>query len=98
MMLKTLKAVIGKGVQATVEGHLVQIGTDRWMRELGVDTQALQSQRQAWERAAKTTAWIALDGKAEALMGISDALKKDICSSGPYAPEDGIRSGDANRR
>ncbi|EDX86049.1 copper-translocating P-type ATPase [Synechococcus sp. PCC 7335] len=74
--VQDFEAVIGKGVQATVEGRLVQIGTDRWMRELGIDTQVLQSQRQAWESAAKTTAWIALDGKVEALMGISDALKE----------------------
>ena len=70
------EAVTGKGVQGTVEGQLVQIGTERWMQELGVDTQRLQGQRQAWEAAAKTTAWIAIDGKAEGLMGISDALKK----------------------
>ena len=69
-------AVIGRGVQGKVDGHLVQIGTERWMQSLGIDTEALQSHRQAWEAAAKTTAWIAVDGKAEGLMGISDALKK----------------------
>ncbi len=69
-------AVTGKGVQGTIDGHLVQIGTERWMQSLGVDTSSLQSQRKAWESAAKTTAWITVDGKAEGLMGISDALKK----------------------
>ena len=69
-------AVTGKGVQGRVDGHLVQIGTERWMQSLGVDTAPLQSQRKAWESAAKTTAWITVDGKAEGLMGISDALKK----------------------
>ncbi len=69
-------AVTGRGVQGTINGHLVQIGTDRWMQSLNIDTSSLQSQRQAWEAAAKTTAWIAVDGEAEGLMGISDALKK----------------------
>ena len=69
-------AVTGRGVQGRVDGHLVQIGTERWMQSLGVDTAPLQSQRKAWESAAKTTAWITVDGKAEGLMGISDALKK----------------------
>lgn len=69
-------AVTGRGVQGWVNGHLVQIGTERWMQSLGVDTAPLQSQRKAWESAAKTTAWITVDGKAEGLMGISDALKK----------------------
>ncbi|MFK8183343.1 MAG: heavy metal translocating P-type ATPase [Phormidesmis sp.] len=74
--VKDFEAVIGRGVQGMCDGHWVQIGTERWMQALGIDTQALQAQRQAWEQAAKTTAWIAVDGKAEALMGISDALKK----------------------
>ncbi|MEO0886673.1 MAG: HAD-IC family P-type ATPase, partial [Cyanobacteria bacterium J06648_10] len=69
-------AVTGRGVQGVVDGRLVQIGTERWMQSLGVDTASLQSQRRAWESAAKTTAWITVDGKAEGLMGISDALKK----------------------
>ena len=69
-------AVTGKGVQGIYNGQLVQIGTARWMQELGMDTRSLQSQQQAWEQAAKTTAWIAVDGKVEGLMGISDALKK----------------------
>ena len=69
-------AVTGRGVQGTVDGHLIQIGTERWMQSLGVDTEPLQAQRRAWEAAAKTTAWIAVDGKAEGLMGIADALKK----------------------
>ena len=69
-------AVTGRGVQGSVNGHLIQIGTERWMQSLGIDTRSLQAQRQAWEAAAKTTAWIAVDGKAEGLVGISDALKK----------------------
>ncbi|MGB3789155.1 MAG: heavy metal translocating P-type ATPase [Phormidesmis sp.] len=69
-------AVTGRGVQGTINGHLIQIGTERWMQSLNVDTASLQSQRPDWEAAAKTTAWIAVDGKAEGLMGISDALKK----------------------
>ncbi|NER50445.1 MAG: copper-translocating P-type ATPase, partial [Symploca sp. SIO1A3] len=53
----------------------VQIGTQRWMDVLGIATQSLQSHRQAWEAAAKTTAWIAIDGKIEGLVGIADAVK-----------------------
>ncbi|MEL7350289.1 MAG: heavy metal translocating P-type ATPase [Cyanobacteria bacterium P01_A01_bin.116] len=69
-------AVTGRGVQGVVDGHLVQIGTERWMQDLVIDTGALQAQRRALEQAAKTTAWIAVDSEVEGLMGISDALKK----------------------
>jgi len=74
--VKDFDSVTGRGVQGRVNGHLIQIGTERWMQSLSIETASLQSQRRAWETAAKTTAWIAVDGKAEGLMGISDALKK----------------------
>ncbi|MEL6605811.1 MAG: heavy metal translocating P-type ATPase [Cyanobacteria bacterium J06614_10] len=70
------EAVTGRGVQGRVDHRFVQLGTERWMQELGIETGQLQQQRQAWEGAAKTTAWIAVDGKVQGLVGISDALKE----------------------
>ncbi|NEN90902.1 MAG: heavy metal translocating P-type ATPase [Okeania sp. SIO3H1] len=69
------EAVAGMGVQGNVLGKLVQIGTQRWMDELKIDTQTLQSNRQQWESEAKTTALIAINGKIEGLIGIADAIK-----------------------
>ncbi|MGK7878408.1 MAG: heavy metal translocating P-type ATPase [Xenococcaceae cyanobacterium] len=74
--VQNFEAVAGMGVQGIVSERLVQIGTQRWMDGLGIDTQPLQSQRQAWEADAKTTAWIAVDGQIEGLVGIADAIKQ----------------------
>lgn len=68
-------AVAGMGVQGNVCGKFVQIGTQRWMDELKIDTQALQSNRQQWESEAKTTALVAIDGEIKGLIGIADAIK-----------------------
>lgn len=73
--VQDFEAVAGMGVQGQVTDRLVQIGTQRWMEALGIDTQLLRSQQQTWEAAAKTTAWIAIDGQIEGLLGIADALK-----------------------
>lgn len=72
---ENFEAVAGMGVQGKVADRFVQIGTQRWMDALSIDTQALRSQQQAWEADAKTTAWIAIDGEIEGLIGIADALK-----------------------
>jgi Cu+-exporting ATPase len=69
------EAIAGSGVQGKVSGQLVQIGTQRWMEELDINTQALQQHKQHWEYLGKTVIWIAVDGKIQGLMGISDALK-----------------------
>lgn len=73
---QNFEAIAGSGVQGTVEGHLVQIGTQRWMAELGIETQSLQSQKSRWEAEGKTAVFIAVDGKMQGLVGIADALKE----------------------
>ncbi|MDJ0706180.1 MAG: heavy metal translocating P-type ATPase [Leptolyngbyaceae cyanobacterium MO_188.B28] len=65
----------GMGVQGRVSNQLVQIGCQRWMDSLGIKTESLQAHCKDWEAAAKTTAWIAVDGQVEGLIGIADALK-----------------------
>ena len=69
------EAIPGMGVQGIVSNHLLQIGTERWMDELDIDTQPLKDYQQNWEAEAKTTAWIAVDGEIEGLIGIADAIK-----------------------
>ncbi|NEO61800.1 MAG: HAD-IC family P-type ATPase, partial [Moorea sp. SIO4G2] len=62
--------------------RLVQIGTKRWMEELGIDTdvtvqpnRSLADYQGDWEASRKTVVWIAVDGKIEGILGIADALK-----------------------
>ncbi|MEP0919820.1 heavy metal translocating P-type ATPase [Leptolyngbya sp. DQ-M1] len=68
-------AVAGSGVQGYVSDQWIQIGTHRWMTELNIETRPLQQQWDQLESLGKTVIWIAVDGKAEAIMGIADAVK-----------------------
>ncbi len=72
---KDFEAVSGAGVQGIVNDRLVQIGTFRWMKQLGISTEALQTYKDKWEAAGKTTALITVNGKLEGVVGIADALK-----------------------
>ncbi|AFZ33427.1 copper-translocating P-type ATPase (plasmid) [Gloeocapsa sp. PCC 7428] len=87
---REFEAIAGSGVQGYVSDrlqihlpqaqqqsqmHLVQIGTHRWMNELGIDTSALQQQWERLEYLGKTVIWLAVDGKVEGIMGIADAVK-----------------------
>ncbi len=73
--VQNFEAVAGSGVEGTVSNQVVQIGTQRWMEELRIDSQALREQKSQLEASGKTAVWIAVDGKLEGLMGIADALK-----------------------
>jgi len=68
-------AIAGSGVQGIVSNQRVQIGTQRWMNELGIETNALQPQREQLENAGKTVVWLAVDGRTMAIMAIADAVK-----------------------
>jgi Cu+-exporting ATPase len=68
-------AVAGCGVQGIVNHHSVQIGTERWLNELAINTDALQEYKIAWETGGKTVILIAVDGELAGIMGIADALK-----------------------
>jgi P-type Cu+ transporter len=69
------EAIAGSGVQGDVGGQWVQIGTHRWMQELGIHTESLQQQWERLEYLGRTVVWMAVDGQIEAIMGIADAVK-----------------------
>ncbi|MCL6749507.1 heavy metal translocating P-type ATPase [Nostoc sp. CCCryo 231-06] len=73
--VKNFQANAGSGVQGVVSNQLVQIGTQRWLTELGINTISLQQYKDAWEAAGKTVILIAVDGELQGIMGIADALK-----------------------
>lgn len=73
--VQEFEAVAGSGVQGTVSNRLVQIGTQRWLMELGIETRGLQTEKERLESLGKTVILIAVDGQLQGLMGISDALK-----------------------
>ena len=73
--VRDFEAVPGMGVRGIVNDRLIQIGTQRWMDRLGIDTQIFDPEGQKWEREAKTTSAIAVDGKIEGLIAIADPVK-----------------------
>lgn len=75
------EAIAGSGVQGSVAGRWIQIGTHRWMNELGIDTHSLKIPWDRLEKGGKTTVWLAVDGQVEAIMGIADAVKPSSASA-----------------
>ncbi|MBD2103061.1 heavy metal translocating P-type ATPase [Leptolyngbya sp. FACHB-261] len=73
--VQNFEAIAGSGVQGRVEGHWVQIGTQRWLEELRIETHSLQADKTTWEGSGKTAVWLAVDGKMQGLIGIADTLK-----------------------
>lgn len=73
--VKNFSAIVGSGVQGVVYEQLVQVGTQLWLTELGIDTDVLKPHQTMWESEGKTVIWLAVNGNLEAIMAITDALK-----------------------
>jgi Cu+-exporting ATPase len=73
-----LKAVAGKGMSALIEGRELRLGSTRYMQELGVTLDALESDAQRLQTEGRTVSWLADVSAAPRLIGLlafGDTLK-----------------------
>ncbi|NNJ09011.1 copper-translocating P-type ATPase [Chloroflexales bacterium ZM16-3] len=69
------KATAGAGVEATVEGRQVLVGTMRLMRERGVDLGDLPAEVERLQAEGKTAMLVAADGVALGVIAVADTVK-----------------------
>ncbi|WFU04731.1 heavy metal translocating P-type ATPase (plasmid) [Rhizobium sp. CB3171] len=69
------ESVTGFGVQAKVDGKLVQIGADRYMAELGYDVAGFASVAEHLGKEGKSPLYAAIDGKLAAIVAVADRIK-----------------------
>jgi Cu+-exporting ATPase len=72
---KDFDAEPGFGVHANVDGHVVQVGADRYMRKLGIDLAPVAAAAEQFARDGKTPLYAAIDGRLAAALSVSDPLK-----------------------
>jgi Cu+-exporting ATPase len=68
-------SLTGRGVEATVEGHILLIGARRLLDERTIPYDALQKQLETLEEQGKTAMLIALNGEAIGLVAVADTVK-----------------------
>ncbi len=73
--LENFQSYTAKGVQASVRGQEIYIGTERWLTSLGIDLGELQAKNQQWQQQGKTTVWVVRDRQLIGLIALADRLK-----------------------
>jgi P-type Cu+ transporter len=68
-------AFAGRGLEATVEGHTILIGTRSLLSEHHLDTAACEEQLMELEAQGKTAMLLALDGHLAGAIAVADTLK-----------------------
>ncbi len=68
-------AAAGFGIEARVEGRDVRVGSRRYLGEAGIEAGELGAVADRLANAGKTPVFVALDGRAAAVLAVEDALK-----------------------
>ncbi len=71
----SFEALTGRGVQAMVEGQLVQVGNPDMFQELGYPLDAVRDRIAALEQEGRTVVVVAVDGTLSGLLGLFDDVK-----------------------
>jgi heavy metal translocating P-type ATPase len=71
------QAAPGKGIQASLAGQDIHIGSLRFLKEAGIDPGAAQEQAAALEQQGKTVVGVAADSQLIGLIALADTLKAD---------------------
>jgi Cu+-exporting ATPase len=73
---RNFKSLTGRGITGAVEGRAVALGNRSLFEELQIDINALQTRADSLRSEGQTVMFIAIDGRAAGLIGVSDQIKK----------------------
>jgi heavy metal translocating P-type ATPase len=69
------EALVGKGVRATVGGVRVEVGSGRFMAELGLDPAVFTAEAARLAQEGKTPLYAAVGGRLAAVLAVSDPIR-----------------------
>jgi Cu+-exporting ATPase len=74
--VKDFKAIAGMGIRAIYNESTVLIGSDKLMTENNIDVSELKQKAMEIKDEGKTIAFLAVDNKAESVIGIGDVVRE----------------------
>lgn len=75
--MENFQAFAGMGVSASMEGKLVEIGNERFLRQQGVSIELDESLREYLQQEALTGIFMAVDKQLVGVFGIADQIKSE---------------------
>lgn len=94
-------ALAGRGLEATVEGHTLLVGTRHLLQERSIGFDALQERLEALEQQGKTAMIVVIDGQPAGIVAVADTVKVGSAEAVKQLREQGLSvwmiTGDNNR-
>ncbi len=73
--MSAFESVTGMGVRAMVDGVRVEVGADRYMRDLGLDAAVFADTAERLGGEGKSPLYAAIDGRLAAIIAVADPIK-----------------------
>ncbi len=89
--VKNFNSVTGKGIVGEVDGKKVVIGSENFLNDLSINTQAIQNRANSLRGEGKGIIFVAIDLKFIALIGIEDPIKKSSLEAIQLLKQEGIK-------
>jgi Cu+-exporting ATPase len=80
----------GKGVIGVVHGKGIAVGNARFLKELGIDTGSLEGEAEKLRHDGATAMFLAVDGKAAAVIAIADPIKATTAEALKLLAREGV--------
>lgn len=77
LKVENFDSITGKGIEATIEGHKVQIGSEKFVESLGISTQKITNEVKMLRKKGQTVIFVIIDAELSAILGIEDPIKKN---------------------
>ncbi len=85
------KAVVGHGIEATVDGRIILVGKRALLADRGIDTSALDALGKELATSGKTPMYAAIDGKPAGLIAVADTVKPESKAAVEQMQKMGLR-------
>ena len=82
---------VGKGAVGMVEGRRIALGNAKFLKELGIETGALEAEAEALRAGGATAIFVAADGKLAGALAIADPIKPTTAEALAALGAQGIR-------
>jgi P-type Cu+ transporter len=88
---RDFRSLTGKGVMATVDGHVVALGNSKLLEELSIDARRYLDQAEALRQKGQTVMFVVVDGRPAGLLGATDPIKSSTPKAIRALYEEGLR-------
>lgn len=85
------QSITGKGVVGTVDKRRLALGNSKLLDQLHIDASTLLDRAEALRKEGETVMFVAVDGRAVGLLGVSDPIKDSTAEAIRALHEEGIR-------